>query len=137
MKQKYTTKPIDYTGCDPIIAEHLKQGLAILCRDSYDYEAFVVGYCKGNYHPYIAEDETYYETATPIKTKTKIKKKFVKKFSEIVKWFEERNAVFYDDGCIGGVDPGWDPGMIHSCNKEPDLIYTWHPDWLEEREVED
>lgn len=29
---KYTTEPIDYTGCHPVIAEHLKRGESILCR---------------------------------------------------------------------------------------------------------
>lgn len=29
---KYTTEPIDYANCHPVIAEHLKRGEAILCR---------------------------------------------------------------------------------------------------------
>jgi len=28
----YKTKPIDYTGCNEIIADHLRRGLAIECR---------------------------------------------------------------------------------------------------------
>ena len=28
-KEKYNTKPIDFTGCHPVIAEHLKRGEAI------------------------------------------------------------------------------------------------------------
>ena len=30
--KKYNTKPIDFTGCHPVIAEHLKRGEAIECR---------------------------------------------------------------------------------------------------------
>ena len=29
--KKYNTKPIDFTGCHPVIAEHLKRGEAIEC----------------------------------------------------------------------------------------------------------
>ncbi len=48
---KYTTEPIDYTGCHPVIAEHLKRGEAILCRvrDSKDFDwskdLFMVNTC--------------------------------------------------------------------------------------------
>ena len=28
---KYSTRPIDYTGCHPVIAEHLRRGEAIEC----------------------------------------------------------------------------------------------------------
>ena len=30
--EKYKTKPIDFEGCHPVIAEHLRRGEAILCR---------------------------------------------------------------------------------------------------------
>lgn len=30
--KKYNTKPIDFTGCHPVIAEHLKRGEAIECH---------------------------------------------------------------------------------------------------------
>jgi len=30
--KKYKTKPIDYTGCDPVIAEHLQRGEMIACH---------------------------------------------------------------------------------------------------------
>ena len=40
---EYITEPIDYTGCDPIIAEHLKRGQKILCKVG-NYEAWVLTY---------------------------------------------------------------------------------------------
>ena len=30
--KKYNTRPIDFTGCHPVIAEHLKRGEAIECK---------------------------------------------------------------------------------------------------------
>ena len=30
--KKHTTKPIDFTGCHPVIAEALKRGEAIKCK---------------------------------------------------------------------------------------------------------
>lgn len=53
--KKYNTKPIDFTGCHPVIAEHLKRGEAIECRvwDSRrghdEGKCYVTGYEPGIY----------------------------------------------------------------------------------------
>ena len=47
---KYTTEPIDYTECHPVIAEHLKRGEAILCRVTDDYcNNWVVNFMVSGY----------------------------------------------------------------------------------------
>ena len=59
--KKYTTKPIDFTGCHPVIAEHLKRGEAIEClvwdnrKESGDLK-FVVGYYTGKRYSYQCND---------------------------------------------------------------------------------
>ena len=47
--KKYTTKPIDFTGCHPVIAEALKRGEAIECfvwdlEEGLTIKAWVYGY---------------------------------------------------------------------------------------------
>ena len=55
--KKYNTKPIDFTGCHPVIAEALKRGESILCK-VWDFEkcearaGFVVGFSASNVRPY-------------------------------------------------------------------------------------
>jgi len=43
------TKLIDFTGCNPIIAENLKRGLATKCEVINCTEICVVGYVEGYY----------------------------------------------------------------------------------------
>ena len=58
---KYNTRPIDYTGCHPVIAEHLKRGEAIECL-VWDGQlegkvvGFVAGYCASNKYPYRCDE---------------------------------------------------------------------------------
>ena len=79
--KKYNTKPIDFTGCHPVIAEHLKRGEAIECRvwDSTGMcggVGFVVGYSASNAHPYRCDNagSSIYRRAEPIHAKDKIKR---------------------------------------------------------------
>lgn len=76
--KKYNTKPIDYTGCHPVIAEHLKRGEMIECRvwngdkeyPESKFVKFVIRYYAGSKYPY----ETYndvYRHAEPIPIKVK------------------------------------------------------------------
>ena len=73
---KYNTKPIDFTGCHPVIAEHLKRGEAIECfvwdnplyvdkRRLFVHFYNITAPCK-----YITEKNPY-RYATPIARKTK------------------------------------------------------------------
>ena len=73
--KKYNTKPVDYTGCHPVIAEHLKQGEAIECfvhdspaRGHMRY--WVVAYLRGQTYPYKTTGEAFrYAGPIPIKVK--------------------------------------------------------------------
>ena len=72
---KYNTRPIDYTGCHPVIAEHLKRGEAIKCKvwDDYrDHEVvWVYLYEMGAKYPYRNITGTGWKDAEPIPIKTK------------------------------------------------------------------
>ena len=76
--KKYTTKPIDFTGCHPVIAEHLKRGEAIECKVR-DYEKspgplrkkWVCSYLKERSCPYITTEGIGWHYAEPIPIKVK------------------------------------------------------------------
>ena len=78
---KYTTEPIDYTGCHPVIAEHLKRGESILCRvwgygtkEEWKYQEpeRVIAF-KGGQYPYTTLDSAgSWKNAEPISTKRKV-----------------------------------------------------------------
>ena len=73
--KKYTTKPIDFTGCHPVIAEHLKRGEAIECRvwgsdKGCHKNKFVIRYRAGFTCPYETHD-WFYKHAEPIPIKAK------------------------------------------------------------------
>ena len=76
--KKYNTKPIDFTGCHPVIAEHLKRGEAIECRvwDNTDLGGgvgIVVGYSASSGYPYRCDNagNSIYCYAEPIPVKIK------------------------------------------------------------------
>lgn len=72
--KKYNTRPIDFTGCHPVIAEHLKRGEAIECRvwdtgrEPNEEKRYVIGYEQ---RTYITSGvvEWYYAEPIPIKVK--------------------------------------------------------------------
>ena len=72
--KKYNTRPIDFTGCHPVIAEHLKRGEEIECKvwsDKEDHKnKFVFRYRAGLTRPY-ETDDWFYEHAEPIPIKTR------------------------------------------------------------------
>ena len=73
---KYNTKPIDYTGCHPVIAEHLKQGEEIKCR-VWDYKGEVridvwIYWYNGRLDlPYRSETGASWKYAEPISRKVR------------------------------------------------------------------
>ena len=76
--KKYNTRPIDFTGCHPVIAEHLKRGEAIECRvwDNTDLGGrvgIVVGYSASSGYPYRCDNagNSIYCYAEPIPIKTR------------------------------------------------------------------
>ena len=63
--KKYTTKPIDFTGCHPVIAEALKQGKMVDCivydSSSCEYKrCWVLAYYVDNNYPYRTGEEAYH-----------------------------------------------------------------------------
>ena len=74
--KKYNTKPVDYTGCHPVIAGALKRGEEIECfvHDSPvrgHMKSWVVAYLSGNTYPYKTKEEVF-RYAEPIPLKTRI-----------------------------------------------------------------
>lgn len=134
--KKYSTRPIDYTGCHPVIAEHLKKGLAIECSVDEGNKALVDSYAA-NYKMYYAGDYSYSE-AVPLEHNPTTT--YVKKASEIIKWLEENG---YTPNRYGGWDRGthvaFPPSMVQHCGKPLDKNdgYKWLPEWLEERPIEE
>lgn len=75
--KKYNTRPIDFTGCHPVIAEALKQGENIECwvwdsgRDrGCKTEAWICRYLRNSGHPYRSSSDTPWKNAEPIPIKT-------------------------------------------------------------------
>ena len=76
--KKYNTKPIDFTGCHPVIAEALKRGEAIECRVWSDLSGesqtgYVIGFSASNLHKYRCDNEgvSVHRHAEPIPIKAK------------------------------------------------------------------
>ena len=75
---KYNTRPIDYTGCHPVISEHLKRGEAIEClvwdnRKEVGVSGFVVGYSAHKRYQYHCDDilKSTWECAEPMPRKVR------------------------------------------------------------------
>ena len=73
--KKYTTKPIDFTGCHPVIAEALKRGERIECfvwdyEEEFKLKAWVYGYAPNTTYKYKTK-EYKYACAEPIPRKIK------------------------------------------------------------------
>ena len=76
--KKYITKPIDFTGCHPVIAEALRRGEAIECfvwdyEEEFNRKAWVYGYAPDTIHKYKTKEYNY-ACAEPIPVKVKIKR---------------------------------------------------------------
>ena len=73
---KYNTRPIDFTGCHPVIAEHLKRGEEVECF-VHDFSTrhgqrsrWVYAYLGGAKYPYKTTEEAFrYAEPIPIKAK--------------------------------------------------------------------
>ena len=72
--KKYNTRPIDFTGCHPVIAEHLKRGEEIECwvwdEDSgHDKrKRYITGYIPG---AYLMPSGVFWSHAEPLPIKVK------------------------------------------------------------------
>lgn len=130
---KYTTIPIDYTDCDPVIAEHLKRGEAIYCKcwdgTHFDdnFNMYVTSYHRGRFRPYngVGGESIY---ATPIPPRIR-----VKKASEIVRWLEDNGYECDNYGWWVKLDcHSFKPTMFQYCGREKPASFFWLDEWLEE-----
>lgn len=76
--KKYNTRPIDFTGCHPVIAEHLKRGEIVKCKvwdfgrdKGREVEAWICRYNSNSNLPYISGSGTPWRYAEPIPIKTR------------------------------------------------------------------
>ena len=76
--KKYNTRPIDFTGCHPVIAEALKRSEAIECRVWSDLSGesqtgYVIGFSASNLHRYRCDNEgvSVHRHAEPIPRKAR------------------------------------------------------------------
>ena len=78
--KKYTTKPIDFTGCHPVIAEHLKRSEEIRCwawdqncakKPNNCHKVWIVRYWQAADYPYRTATDSFFRYAEPIPIKVK------------------------------------------------------------------
>ena len=74
--KKYTTKPIDFTGCHPAIAEALKRGEMVRCKvcdriRGGESEAWICRYIRNSAYPYRSHHGVFWKNAEPIPLKVK------------------------------------------------------------------
>ena len=74
--KKYTTKPIDFTGCHPVIAEALKRGEAIECfvwdnKGDVKREVWICRYKGRSDLPYRSDSDVPWQHAEPIARKVR------------------------------------------------------------------
>ena len=73
--KKYNTKPIDFTGCHPVIAEALKRGESIEClvwdKNDVKKEVWICRYKGSSDFPYLSETGVFWKHAEPIPLKTR------------------------------------------------------------------
>ena len=74
--KKYNTRPINFDGCHPVIAEHLKRSEIVKCKvwDSgrvrgREAEAWICRYNGNSSLPYRSESDTPWKHAEPIPIK--------------------------------------------------------------------
>lgn len=139
--KKYNTKPINFTGCHPVIAEHLKRGEAIECK-VWDAKCmgegvgFVVGYSASNAHPYRCDNigSSIYRHAEPIPSKVRR----IMPPERAIPVLIAEGWIFTSTGFLTGPDCVLAPGMYALMGGDVDgeaNKFTW-PDCIIE-EVED
>ena len=138
--KKYNTMPIDFTGCHPVIAEHLKRGETIECWVSDSLERpcggnsprrFVVRYLAGQKFPYDI-DGNVYKFAEPIP----LKAKRIMPPERAIPVLIENGYVFDELGALNGEPYCIVPQMFAKMGRPlEDISWKW-PDCIIE-EVED
>lgn len=135
---KYDTKDTDYTGCDPVIAEHLKQDKAILCEvwdnpDDVSREKYVYAYDVKSPFPYRIKSMGY-KYATPIVKKKTVT--MVKSAPEIMEELIRHDYEVNENGnwkSKSGFGSNFTPEMWQYCGTCKLCTYTWNDEWLTEK----
>ena len=87
--KKYHTRPIDFTGCHPVIAEALKRSEAIEClvwdkKGDVKREVWTCRYKVRSDFPYLSEPGVFWKHAEPIARKVKRKVKRIMPFERAI-----------------------------------------------------
>ena len=136
--KKYNTRPIDFTGCHPVIAEALKRGEAIECRvgesdNGCHKNKFVIRYRAGFTCPYETHD-WFYKHAEPIP----IKVKRIMPPERAIPILIAEGWVFGDSGDLVGHGNSVVPLMFKMMGKplsDPEVsVWAWPPCIIEEVE---
>ncbi len=129
---EYTTKPIDYEGCDPVIAEHLKQNLSVKCivwdNDApEDKEERVVEHWISKNKWYVCGPE-FWDNAEPTPKKTKVVKSAPALMQQLI------DDGYEVDGCGDWIkgDSHFYTNMWRFCGQKPYASWEWLDQWLEE-----
>lgn len=138
---KYNTRPIDYTGCHPVIAEHLKLGEEIKCwvwDKDYDEkpnsccEVWIVRYWQTAAYPYRTAGDTYFRYAEPIP----IKVRRIMPPERAIPVLIAGGWKFSADGHLVGPEQTLVPSMLCCMGKlinDPAVIpWSWPPCIIEE-----
>lgn len=141
--KKYNTRPIDFTGCHPVIAEHLKRGGEIRCwvwdQDSHEKpthcsnEAWVVRYWAAADYPYRTATDSFFRHAEPIPIKTRRIMPPERAFQVLI----AKGFTFTSTGYLAGPGIFLSPHMYALMGKPADEVtFTWPPCIIEEVEDE-
>ena len=134
--KKYITKPIDFTGCHPVIAEALERGEMIKCKvrdDRYLNEEvrYVVSYLSKRY---VSEGVVGWDHAEPIPLKVKR----IMSPERAIPTLIAGGWVFSTDGRLVGPEQTIIQAMFHCMGKSVDdpsvSPWSWPPCIIEEVE---
>ena len=143
--KKFNTRPIDFTGCHPVIAEALKLGEEIRCwvwdQDSHEKpthcsnEAWVVRYWAAADYPYRTATDSFFRHAEPTPTKVKRIMPPERAFSVLA----ANGFTFTSTGYLAGPGIFLSPQMYSLMGEDLDgeaSKFTWPPCIIEEVEDE-
>ena len=136
--KKYNTRPIDFTGCHPVIAEALKRGEEIECRvwdnrGDVKTEAWIYRYKGGSDLPYRSGTDTPWKCAEPIARKVKR----IMPPERAIPVLIENGYAFDELGALRGKPHSIVPRMFEKMGKPlDDNAWEWPPCIIEEVEDE-
>ena len=137
--KKYNTKPIDFTGCHPVIAEALKRSEAIEClvwdkKGDVKREVWICRYKVRSDFPYLSETGVFWKHAEPIPRKARRTMPPERAIPVLI----AGGWVFSTDGRLVGPEQTIIQSMFHCMGKPVDdpsvSHWSWPPCIIEEVE---